>query len=706
MRTRVPGATASARARVERVQQRRCRRRRAARAPTRTGGRAGACAAARRPRPSARHDARRADLDEVVDGVAGVGVVLERRARAPGPPAVRLPRTRWSRRPVRKAPTTGRRCGGTGSSSVQVDSPEVTGAVEHILRCSRHRPVWPAVQRSVAGPARTCSTAGMAFNIADLIEHTVDAVPDRTALICGDRAGDLRRARGAGQPARPPPRRAAASASGDHVAHLRVQQPRVRRDDAGRLQAAGGPDQRQLPLRRGRAASTCSTTPTSSRSSYQAAVRAADRGGARPAAAAAPPRRDRRRQRHRPRRRRRGRRTRRRSPARRPSATSARATDDDIYILYTGGTTGMPEGRRCGATRTCCACSAAASTSSPASGSRTSTSCRATAEEAEPARRPRARAAHARRRAVGHARRPVQGHHQRAAAEVRPARGVGGGRASTASPRSRITGDAMARPLIEALAGARPTTRRRSSPIASHRRGVLAGREGRSCFELLPEPVHQRGRRLRRRAGFNGMRLVEKGATVNAGGLINVAHGSRHDRDRRRQPAGAARARSAGWRAAATCPLGYYKDPEKTAATFVEVDGKRYSVPGDFARLELDGTHDAARPRLAVHQLGRREDLPRGGRGRAQGPPEGVRRARGRRAPTSAGASGSPPSCSRARAQAPTLDELAEHCRTTSPATRCRAQLHLVDEMPRQPSGKPDYPWAKAIAERARGGHA
>ena len=26
----------------------------------------------------------------------------------------------------------------------------------------------------------------MAYNIADLFEHTVDAVPDRTALICGD----------------------------------------------------------------------------------------------------------------------------------------------------------------------------------------------------------------------------------------------------------------------------------------------------------------------------------------------------------------------------------------------------------------------------------------------------------------------------------------------------------------------------------------
>jgi acyl-CoA synthetase (AMP-forming)/AMP-acid ligase II len=37
-------------------------------------------------------------------------------------------------------------------------------------------------------------------------------------------------------------------------------------------------------------------------------------------------------------------------------------------------------------------------------------------------------------------------------------------------------------------------------------------------------------------------------------------------------------------------PLGYYKDPEKTARLFVEVDGKRYTVPGDFARHEADGT--------------------------------------------------------------------------------------------------------------------
>ncbi len=37
-------------------------------------------------------------------------------------------------------------------------------------------------------------------------------------------------------------------------------------------------------------------------------------------------------------------------------------------------------------------------------------------------------------------------------------------------------------------------------------------------------------------------------------------------------------------------PLGYYKDPVKTAATFKEVDGVRWSIPGDFARREEDGS--------------------------------------------------------------------------------------------------------------------
>ncbi len=43
-------------------------------------------------------------------------------------------------------------------------------------------------------------------------------------------------------------------------------------------------------------------------------------------------------------------------------------------------------------------------------------------------------------------------------------------------------------------------------------------------------------------------------------------------------------------------PIGYYKDPEKSASTFQVINGVRWSIPGDWARIDADGT---------VHLLGR-----------------------------------------------------------------------------------------------------
>ena len=43
-------------------------------------------------------------------------------------------------------------------------------------------------------------------------------------------------------------------------------------------------------------------------------------------------------------------------------------------------------------------------------------------------------------------------------------------------------------------------------------------------------------------------------------------------------------------------PVGYYGDPEKSAATFPLVDGVRYSIPGDYATVDADGV---------IHLLGR-----------------------------------------------------------------------------------------------------
>ena len=43
-------------------------------------------------------------------------------------------------------------------------------------------------------------------------------------------------------------------------------------------------------------------------------------------------------------------------------------------------------------------------------------------------------------------------------------------------------------------------------------------------------------------------------------------------------------------------PVGYYKDEAKSAATFRVVEGRRWSIPGDFATVNADGT---------IHLLGR-----------------------------------------------------------------------------------------------------
>ncbi len=66
-------------------------------------------------------------------------------------------------------------------------------------------------------------------------------------------------------------------------------------------------------------------------------------------------------------------------------------------------------------------------------------------------------------------------------------------------------------------------------------------------------------------------------------------------------------------------PLGYYKDAAKSDSTFLTIGGSRWSVPGDFASVEADGTITLLGPRLGGHQLGGREDLPRGGRGGGEG---------------------------------------------------------------------------------------
>ena len=149
-------------------------------------------------------------------------------------------------------------------------------------------------------------------------------------------------------------------------------------------------------------------------------------------------------------------------------------------------------------------------------------------------------------------------------------------------------------------------------------------------------------------------------------------------------------------------PLGYYKDPEKTAATFIEVEGKRYSMPGDLAKVEADGS---------IVLLGRGNVCINSG-GEKIYPEEVEAALKSHEDVFDALVVGIPDQRWGEKVAAvvqprpgrtPQLETLNDHCRTQLARYKVPRALHLVEQIQRQPSGKPDYPWAKRVATEALG---
>jgi hypothetical protein len=144
-------------------------------------------------------------------------------------------------------------------------------------------------------------------------------------------------------------------------------------------------------------------------------------------------------------------------------------------------------------------------------------------------------------------------------------------------------------------------------------------------------------------------------------------------------------------------PLGYYKDAEKTTATFPVIDGVRWSVPGDDARLEDDGT---------ITVLGRGSvSINTGGEKVYPEEVEGVLKSDA--AVFDAVVVGVPDDRWGERVVAVvqlrpgasvTLDELVEHASSHVARYKVPRDLVIVDTIVRSPSGKPDYRWAKSAA--------
>jgi len=147
-----------------------------------------------------------------------------------------------------------------------------------------------------------------------------------------------------------------------------------------------------------------------------------------------------------------------------------------------------------------------------------------------------------------------------------------------------IIGDAMARPLIEEYAKGDYDA---SSLLALSSSAALfspAVRE--ACLAALPNVVITDAIGSSE-TGFTGISFVSAGAKTSGGPRVTPGPSTIviDDAGGRVGPGEIGRIARGGH-----VPLGYYKDPVKTAAMFVEVDGERYVVPGDFARVEEDGT--------------------------------------------------------------------------------------------------------------------
>ena len=145
-------------------------------------------------------------------------------------------------------------------------------------------------------------------------------------------------------------------------------------------------------------------------------------------------------------------------------------------------------------------------------------------------------------------------------------------------------------------------------------------------------------------------------------------------------------------------PLGYWKDPEKTARTFVtDSDGRRWVMAGDMATIDADGT---------VVVLGRGSLCINSG-GEKIYPEEVELALRSHPGVYDAVVVGVPDERWGQRVAAVvqpqsgtslTLDELAQHCAVHIARYKQPRELHLVDAMQRSPAGKADYAWAKSVA--------
>ena len=144
-------------------------------------------------------------------------------------------------------------------------------------------------------------------------------------------------------------------------------------------------------------------------------------------------------------------------------------------------------------------------------------------------------------------------------------------------------------------------------------------------------------------------------------------------------------------------PQGYYRDEAKTAQTFKEINGVRYTIPGDYALIDAQGVMQLlGRGSVCINSGGEKiypeevEVVARSIAGIADCTVVGVPDDRFGNAVTAV--------VSRTPGSSVTAEELLTEMRKTLAAYKCPRHVVFVDAVYRSPSGKADYNITRDIA--------
>ena len=256
-----------------------------------------------------------------------------------------------------------------------------------------------------------------------------------------------------------------------------------------------------------------------------------------------------------------------------------------------------------------------------------------------------------------------------------------------------IVGDAFARPLLAAL-HERPYDTRSLQTITSGG-AILTASVKDELLARIPQ-IRLIDVLGSSESGQQGSQISRPGAKATTGDFTLAASNVVLSEDLTRVlPAGAP---EAGWLArSGPVPLGYYQDAEKTARTFPVVGGVRYSVPGDRAIALADG---------GLRLLGRDSVTINSG-GEKIFAEEVEHALKHHPAVWDAVVTGTPHErfgqqvtavvALRSGAQA-SEDELRAACEAHVARYKLPRAFVFVPEIVRAPSGKPDYRWAKQAA--------